>query len=158
MYLSQFQWAGVVPTPYVSTKWHGTVGAPGDTASIRLRLPPGSWDVSLQYLSYTNVVVRGPHLHDVIAPNYGLINEYWPAGTLTSNGRVFTLSLKAANRSWFGNLIGSPRRMFSLDSTGQTPLWHVAFTRHGAMPQRVPIRQACGRYVDWFAPAGSHMT
>ncbi len=47
--------------------------------------------------------------------------------------------------------------MFSLDSSGQTPLWHAAFTRHGATPQRVPISQACGRYVDWFAPAGSHM-
>jgi hypothetical protein len=137
-YLSQFQWAG-------------------HTATIRLKLPPGRWDVSLQYLSYTNVVVRGPHLHQVIAPNYGLINQYWPAGTLTSDGRAFTLSLKAENRSWFGDLLGSPRRMFSEDSPGQTPLWHVALTRDGAVPRPMPIRQACGRYVDWFAPAGSHM-
>ena len=79
-------------------------------------------------------------------------------GTLTSSGRTFTLSLKAENRSWFGDLLGRPRRMFSEDSPGQTPLWHVAFTRHGEAPQRVPIKQACGRYVDWFAPTGSHMT
>jgi hypothetical protein len=157
MYLSQFHWAGVLPTPYVSTAWRGTVGAPGDAASIRLMLPRGRWDVSLQYLSYTNVAVRGPHLDDVIAPNYGLINQYWPAGTLTSDGQTFTLSLKAENRSWFGNLLGTPRRMFSEDSPSQTPLWHVAFTRHGATPRLVPIRQACGHYVDWFAPAGTHM-
>ncbi len=158
VYLTQFRWAGVLPAPYVSTDWRGTVGAPGDTATIRLTLPPGQWDVSLQYLSYTNVVVRGPHLHEVIAPNYGLINQYWPAGTLTSDGRTFALSLKAEQRSWFGDLLGKPRRMFSLDSPGQTPLWHIALTRHGEAPQRVPIRQACGRYVDWFAPEGSHMS
>lgn len=156
--LAQYRWAGVVPTPYVTTDWHGTVGVPGHTATLQVRLPAGQWDVSVQYLSYTSVVVRAPQLRDVIAPNYGLINQYWPAGTLTSNGRTLRLTLHAENRSWFGRLLGSPRSLISEDSPGMTPLWHVAFTRHGVTPQRVPVAAACGRWVDWLAPAGSTMS
>jgi hypothetical protein len=155
--LTQYRWAGVVPTPYVTTDWHGNVGIPGHTATLEVRLPAGQWDISLQYLSYTSVVVRAPHLRTVIAPNYGLINEYWPAGTLTSNGTTLTLTLHAENRSWFGRLLGSPRRLLSEDSPKQTPLWHVAFTRHGVNDQRIPVSAACGRWVDWLAPANSTM-
>jgi hypothetical protein len=141
----------------VSTAWHGSIGVPGHTATTRVELPPGRWDVSLQYLSPTSVAVRGPRLHRVIAPNYGLIKAYWPAGTVTSDGRPFTLSLRSENRPWFGHLLGSPHSLITPDSPQMAPLWHVAFTRHGATPRRVPVHQACGRYVDWFAPAGSSM-
>jgi hypothetical protein len=156
-FLGRYRWAGVLPAPVVSTAWHGSAGVPGHTATVRVNLPPGRWDVSLQYLSPTSVMVRAPRLHRVIAPNYGLIKAYWPAGTLISDGRPFTLSLQAENRSWFGRLLGSPRSLITPDSPHMAPLWHVAFTRHGATPQRVPVHQACGRYVDWFAPAGSAM-
>jgi hypothetical protein len=124
---------------------------------MRVALPHGRWDVSLEYISFTGLVVRGPELHQMIAPNYGLIAEYWPAGTLTSSGRPFTLSVTSEKRPWFGRLLGAPRPSITADTPGMTPLWHVAFTRHGATPQRVAIHQACGRYVDWFAPGGSTM-
>jgi hypothetical protein len=156
-HLAQFRWAGVLPTPIVSTDWQGSIGVPGHTASMQLTLPRGRWDVSLQYVSFTGLVVCGPRLHKVIAPNYGLMGEYWPAGTLTSSGRPFTLSLTSEKRTRFGRLLGSPRSSLSADTPGLTPLWRAAFTRHGATPQRVPVTEACGRYVDWFAPAGSSM-
>ena len=92
-----------------------------------------------------------------VAPNYGLVTTYWPAGTLTSDGRPFTLSATAQQRTWFGRLIGLPRPARSPNSPGSIPLWHVAFTRHGRTPRRVRASSACGRYVDWFAPAGSTM-
>jgi hypothetical protein len=60
-------------------------------------------------------------------------------------------------RSWFGQLLGSPPPTRAPLSPGNAPLFHVAFTRHDETPRRVPIRSACGRYVDWLAPAGSHM-
>jgi hypothetical protein len=156
-YLARYRWAGVLPDPVVSTDWRGSIGVPGHTATVRVSLPRGRWDVSLQYVSFTSLIVRGPHLDKEIAPNYGLINEYWPAGTVTSTGRTFTLSVTSKKRPWFGRLLGAPRRSISADTPSLTPLWHIAFTRHGATPQRVPITEACGRYVDWFAPAGSLM-
>jgi hypothetical protein len=156
-YLTQYRWAGVLPSPVVSKDWHGSIGVPGRTATMRITLPRGRWDLSLEYISFTGLVVRGPQLHRVIAPNYGLINEYWPAGTLTSSGRPFTLTLTSEKRSWFGRLLGSPRSAVTADTPALTPLWQAAFTRHGATAQRVPINQACGRYVDWFSPTGSTM-
>ena len=155
--LSQFRWAGVLPLPIVQDSWHGTTGLPGHTARTRVSLPRGRWDVSLQYVSFTKLTVRGPHLKKTIAPNYGVITSFWPAGTLTSNGRPFTLAITAAQRSWFGRLLGTPRSARSTPAPHSPPLAQVAFTVHAATPQRVPINDACGRYVDWVAPAGSDM-
>jgi hypothetical protein len=42
-------------------------------------------------------------------------------------------------------------------SPGLRPLYRAAFTRHGETPRRLPVNQACGKYVDWYAPAGSKM-
>jgi hypothetical protein len=156
-YLAQYRWAGVLPTPVVLTGWHGSIGVPGHTARIQVTLPRGRWDISLQYVSFTKLVVQAPALDTVIPANYGVIAPFWPAGTLTTDGRSFTLSVTSERRTWFARLLGNPRADLSPDSTRMTPIWHVAFTRHGATPQRVDVHAACGRYVDWFAPAGSTM-
>jgi hypothetical protein len=156
-YLAQFRWAGVLPTPVVLTGWQGSIGVPGHSARIRVTLPAGRWDVSLQYVSYTSLALRGPGLHQVLAPNFGVIAAYWSAGTVSSAGRAFWLTATSRPRNWFARLLGSPRGAISPDSPGYAPLWHVAFTAHGVKPRRVPARAACGRYVDWFAPAGSDM-
>jgi hypothetical protein len=124
---------------------------------VRVRLPRGRWDVSLQYVSATPVDVRAPGLSKSIAANFGRSTSYWPAGTLTSDGRSLTLSVTAQGRSWFGRLLGEPRSVLAAALPDRTPIGQVAFTRHGATPQRVPSTAACGRYVDWFAPAGSAM-
>jgi hypothetical protein len=60
-------------------------------------------------------------------------------------------------RNWFARLLGQPRGTRAPLSPGLNPLNGIAFTRHGATPQRVPAKNACGRYVDWLAPAGSTM-
>ena len=61
-YLSHYRWAGVLPHPVVTTDWRGTIAVPGRTATLRRTLPRGRWDVSMQYISFTGVVVRGPQL------------------------------------------------------------------------------------------------
>src|SRR4051794_790468 len=156
-YLASFKRAGVLPRPVVRDQWAGSIAQPGRTAAVTVTLPRGRWDVSLQYVSHTGLVVRAPGLQRRLAPNYGVLTAYWPAGTLTSSGRPLTLAVTAQERSWFGKLIGAPRPTRAALSPGNAPIWHVAFTRHGARPRRVPVRSACGRYVDWFAPAGSTM-
>jgi hypothetical protein len=101
--------------------------------------------------------VRAPGLRTTIPPSFGSIVSYWPAGTLTSPGGSVVLSLTARKRTWFGRLIGGPVAMRAPTVPGNVPLWHAAFTRHRTTPQRTRSRDACGRYVDWFAPAGGAM-
>ena len=156
-YLALYRWAGVLPNPVATTDWRGSIGVPGRTARIRVALPSGRWDVSMQYVSFTGLVVRAPQLDKPLAPNYGSVFAYWPAGTLTSDGHPLTLSATSEQRSWFGRLLGAPRSAISPNAPHMAPLWHVVFTRHNATPARVPIEKACGRYVDWVAPAGSAM-
>jgi hypothetical protein len=155
--LANNEWAGVLPRAVVSTAWTGSIARPGGSARMRVTLPRGRWDISIQYLSTTPVTLRAPGLTKHLAPNFGLITTYWPAGTVTSDGRPLTLTLTTAERSWFGQLLGRPRAMRAPLSPRYRPLLHAAFTRHGETPQRVPAKEACGRYVDWLAPEGSSM-
>jgi hypothetical protein len=149
--------AGVLPRPVVRDDWAGSIAQPGKTASMRVRLPRGRWDVSLQYVSTTGLEIRGRHLSRQIAPNYGVITAYWPAGTVSSDGRPFTFSVTARERTWLAQLLGAPYPTRAPLTRGNAPLWHVAFTRHAETPRDVSARSACGRYVDWLAPAGGGM-
>lgn len=156
-YVERYKWAGVLPLPVVSDKWTGSIARPGGTARMKVALPRGRWDISLEYLSATPLTVRAPGLQKRLAQNFGLISSYWPAGTITSDGRPVTLTVSADKRTRFGRLLGSPKPMRAALSPGLRPLYRAAFTRHGETPRRLPVKQACGKYVDWYAPAGSKM-
>jgi hypothetical protein len=156
-YLTKYRWAGVLPKPVVLTNWQGSIAKPGQTAKLQTTLPAGRWDVSLQYVSRNPLRVRGPGLDKKIEANLGLITSYWPAGTVTSDGHPLTLSVTADKRSWFGQLLGAPRAERAPLSVNNSPLFRAAFTRHDETPRKTPIAAACGRYVDWVAPGGSHM-
>jgi hypothetical protein len=156
-YLKRFKWAGVLPRPVVSTHWRGSIARPGETARMTVKLPRGRWDISLQYLSTTPLTLRGPGVEKRLAQNFGLITSFWDGGTLTSDGTPSTIALTGDQRTRFADLLGRPRKMRAPLSPGDRPLFQVAFTRHGREPRRVPVADACGRYVDWFAPAGSRM-
>jgi hypothetical protein len=156
-YLRRFKWAGVLPRPVVATDWQGSVAKPGQSARVKVNLPRGRWDVSLQYVSRLPLTVRAPGLTKQLAANFGQITSYWPGGTLTSDGGPVTVTVTSAERNWFGRLLGAPRTTRAALSPNFSPLYHIAFTRHGRTPRRMPVREACGRYVDWFAPAGSAM-
>lgn len=156
-FLASYKWAGVLPTPVVSSDWQGTTAKPGQTATLHVKLPRGHWDLSLEYVSQVPLRVRAPGVDQIVEPNFGLITTYWPGGTVTSDGRPVTISVTAQKRSWFGQLLGTPRPTLAPLSPGSRPIFNAAFTRHDVTPRRVPVASACGRYVDWFAPAGSHM-
>lgn len=158
-YIAHYGWAGVLPQPVVASDWQGSIAKPGETARLRVTLPRGRWDISLQYISTTGLTVRGPGLAGKrLAPNFGQVTQFWPAGTVTGDGKPITLTVTDRQRSWFGQLIGSPRGSIGPLAPNASPIWNAAFTRHGETPKRVPSAQACGRYVDWFAPAGSAMS
>jgi hypothetical protein len=88
--------------------------APGETASQQVRLPPGRWELSLQYVSpVTGVTVRAPGLDvhlpagvDAAIPYRPDQGPYWPVGEVTGTGSPVTFSVTADDVDWFQSLIG----------------------------------------------------
>ncbi len=117
----------------------GPAGPPGTTAVVRLRLTPGPWDLVTQYGSSQPVDVSGPGLRTTLPPNRDRPGPRWPIGRVVVEraGRVelrvhvhkdrFT---PRAGGAGLGSVIAVP-------AVGQ---------------QVVPVRQACGKLVDWYRP------
>jgi hypothetical protein len=110
---------------------------PGQTGTAILRLPAGVWDLSVPFLSQQAVTVRGGGLDVRLPPNLDRPGEIWPLGRVRSTGAAITLTLTMADPA-------------PISSTAQffTPQQLVAVS--AVPPQTVPLRAACGRYVDWY--------
>ena len=113
---------------------------PNQSESVVLKLPAGRWQLSLPYLSQEAVMVTGGGLHVTLPPNLDRPGTVWPVGTITSTGAPITLTFHMTD----------PGLLSTHDPVTQffTPQALVA-----APPEpdrRVPLRQACGKYVDWY--------
>jgi hypothetical protein len=145
--------AAVLPRPIVRSwsAWRGGAQSAGQSASLRLRLPAGSWDVSLQYISSTGMDVRAPDLRATLPAHLGRIGPYWLVGTMRQErSGPATLRVTARRLPLVGRLLGATGFTRAHDVPGNLPLQRIAFTRAGASPRVVPLRKACGRYVDWY--------
>jgi hypothetical protein len=147
--------AATLPTPVVGrrTAWSAQPFTSGKSATQTLRVPAGRWDVSLQYVSSTPLEIRGPGLSLHLPANLERLSNYWPAGTLVQpRGGPLTIRVTTGYPGAVGRLLGAPARTRALGPTDHAPLGALALTRAGARPRIVPLRQACGRYVDWYRP------
>jgi hypothetical protein len=118
----------------------GYVGVPaGMRVTQRLRLQPGTAEVSLQYTSPTPVDVRIGGQHLSLPANLQPVGQYWSAGAVRVRGGRLELSV-------------SPRRLRRASLASGPLVGGVAVTSP-ARPVVVPLRRACGRYVDWYAPS-----
>ena len=126
-----------------SPSWH--FDAPG-TATVRLGLPRGRWDLSLQYDSQVSLVVSAgghnftlpPSLDGMYFSEQGQAS-YWHAGTLRSEGRLAKVTIAAKDPSELQRLAGVRRQVW---------LGSIAATRGG--PAKVPLPETCNRYLDHF--------
>ena len=142
--------AMVTPEPVVSDEWSPEAHfESGSEASTTLDLPPGGWDLSLQYHSEVPIRLQGPGLDEELpaslegmfafAPGRG---PFWPAGEVSvEGGGPITISASQKPLSGLQELLGVERG---------TWLGELAATRPGG-GEEVPLADACGRYVDWFA-------
>jgi hypothetical protein len=140
--------------PVVGRVWHPSPElTQSKPAQQRLYLMPGRWDLSIQYASTqalqvtatggalaapfdatlrTNLLFRGP-------------SPYYPVGTL---------EVKRAGEVVFGVSVDDPPLVGRLLHTeSKAYLSGLAATRADPPRQTVPLRQACGRYVDWYEVA-----
>jgi hypothetical protein len=145
--------AGVRPHPVSAAKpWvaHGSAlpiddlgfghMRPATTAVRTLDLPRGSWEISLQYTSDTSITLRTKGFERSLPANLDRRGPFWSAGSYTSTGGRVTFTITAENVPLSGL---APR---------DTGLGGLVATRLGFGQQMLPLREACGRYVDWYRP------
>lgn len=150
-------WAGTRPPPVLGrqTAWRSEAGKPyaarganfvrmgaGGPATQDLVLPPGTWLLSLQYVSPTPVTLRVQGSETTLPPVQERRGPYWPAGRVVSRGGPMNVEVVAAE---------PPR----LAGRRDVNLGTLAATREGVPETTVALSQACGRYVTWYTLAGS---
>ena len=120
------------------------------TTTARLRLPPGRWDLSLQYNSQVPLVVSAngrtftvpPSLDGMYLSEQGQ-GSFWRAGTLRATGGPVPVTVTAGDPTDFQQLFGVRRQVW---------LGSLAATRRGA--KAIPLRESCRRFVDHFVVRG----
>jgi hypothetical protein len=128
----------------------GSILGPGSETSQSLRLPPGSWDLSLQYFSPFDLTLTAPGFREELAaaldgqrPNtisLGNNGQFWPAGRYESEGGETTFALRSADATALQSLSGYDGKAY----VGEL----VAVP---AEPHRiVPLAQACDHWIDWY--------
>jgi hypothetical protein len=110
-----------------------------DGQRVSLGLPPGRWDVSLQYTSSHPLEVRGGGLNADMPPVIDRAGSFRVAGRVTRRSAgPLRLNLRVEDPS----PLPTTTRGAGVD--------RVAATRAGARPRAVPLSRACGLYVDWY--------
>jgi len=115
----------------------GFIGA-GAAETVKVPLPRGTWALSLQYTSATVLEItvrqrtwRMPAYLDRPGP-------WFIVGNVTSTGAPATLTIHADQPA-----------SFTGPSLGAAPT-AIAATRVPDTRALIPLRRACGRYVDWY--------
>jgi hypothetical protein len=126
--------------------------SPGQTASQTINLPPGQWQISIQYVSpVTGIHVRAPGLDthlpsgmDAAIPYRPDQGPYWPAGEVTSKGGPTTFSVQADDVNWLQKVLGvdAPAVIGNLTAVNRTGF------------RKVSTAAACGLYVDHVIGGG----
>jgi hypothetical protein len=119
------------------------------TATQKLDLKPGHWQLSLQYASQVPITVEaGGSSVELPASLAGMYlthpgeNSYWDAGEIDVTGAgPTTLTVTAPEPGALQRALGVKRRVW---------LGHIAAT-HGS-PREVPTAAACNAYVDHYLP------
>jgi hypothetical protein len=128
----------------------GSVLGPGDQASMRMRLPAGAWNLSIQYFSpfaltlsaagfseSLKAALDGQRPNTISLANNG---QYWPAGRYESKGGTTTFKLQAADASELQSLTGWD---------GKAYVGGLVAVRDE--PHRlVPLSKACNGWIDWY--------
>jgi hypothetical protein len=125
-----------------------TALVPGRSLTQTLDLGKGRWAISLQYGSTEPLRVKGSGLDVRLPPNSERVGSFWTVGTVAlRKPGTATFRLDTDSPSTLRHLLAGPDRL----NTGFTGLVvGIAATPVGAHRATVPLRRACGRFVDWY--------
>lgn len=121
------------------------------TATQRLDLAPGRWQLSLQYASQVPITVEAagsavelPASLDGMYLTHQGQGSMWAAGSIEVTGRgPTTITVRAAEPSGLQRVLGVERKVW---------LGRIDATR--GTPRTEPLGHACGEYVDHYLPKG----
>jgi hypothetical protein len=129
--------------------WHGDASDAGSTATRTLNLPPGRWDLSLQYVSRNAIDVTANGVRATMPASLDRMSPFFYVLTVRGGGPV-RISVHVHELGALGRLLGSSGHTRALNSHEFQPLGRIAATRHGDRDRTVPLARACGRYVDAY--------
>ncbi len=120
-------------------------------AHMRLYLTPGHWDLSLQYASTQplHVTASGPGLTSRFSTELrtNLLfrgpSPYYPVGSIdVRRAGTAIVTVDVGDPPLVGRLLRTESKAY---------LAGLAATRSDPARETIPLSQACGRYVDWYA-------
>jgi hypothetical protein len=114
----------------------------GQTVALPAALKPGRWDIGLAYAWREGVRVSAPGVRTTLPATLDRQGQFYPVGrtTVTAAGPT-TIRIQAEKPRW-----NSPTVVFASGYLAITPV---------GTERTVPIKQACGKYLDWYKPAGA---
>ena len=134
--LSRRRGVAAVMTPPVITG----LGAlrPGASETVLMRLPAGTWQLSLQYVSPVALDASAGGHRWTVTPYVDRPGPFFAVGSVTSSGQPVPFYLTASRPSSLTgpDLLAAPTA--------------VVATRLPDTRTLLPLRQSCGRYVDWY--------
>jgi hypothetical protein len=111
--------------------------APGESTTVKIKLYPGLWDLETPYQSPLPLQVTTPGLSRTLPANLDRAGPRWPIGQVA-----------VSRTSWVAVTFHSPKYWLTPDSDVASPGILIATPAHA--DQIVPIRSACGRWIDWY--------
>ncbi|HWF26632.1 MAG TPA: hypothetical protein VG275_14345 [Solirubrobacteraceae bacterium] len=130
--------ASVMATPVVAP---GASLSAGQSGKMYLALPQGRWELSAEYLSYFNLHFSAEGGHWRMPAYLGRNGPWFAVGEITGHGFLHPVTIRAtAERPSF--LTGSRVTAVSI--------YQIAATRVPDTREILPLRDACGTYVDWY--------
>ena len=126
--------------PILASPWSQTTVESGESATADLHLPPGRWELSLQYDATRPVTLSDGSGFEASVPgnlDYRGTAPYWAAGLLVVNADSppTTLTATVADPPAAGRLLGAHS---------------VAHLGALAATRAEPERHSCAGYVDWY--------
>ncbi len=111
---------------------------PGQVHRLPLILPPGVWNLSLQYTSPVSLDLSTLTKQWTMPAYTDRPGPVFSVGTVSSSGAAMLLTVHAQRPSFMSGptLLATPTQLIATQSPETTRI--------------VPLAQACGRYVDWF--------
>jgi hypothetical protein len=118
----------------------GPALTPSQSGSVRIPLPHGAWELSIQYIAWTPMTFSAQGKSFWMPAYMGRNGPFFNLGAVTSSGldRPITVRIHASRPSIL---------------TGSLPydnVYNIAATRLPNVRRIVRLRDACGKYVDWF--------
>lgn len=114
----------------------------GQSGTVSLPLPTGRWEISIQYTSSFQVHLSAEGRRWTMPAYLGRPGPFFAVGSVSGSGASSPLPLA----------VQVPRPSFVTGTGGNlfAGITAVAATRLPNTRHLIPLRRACGRYVDWY--------